>query len=149
MKSLVAGVRWGMMLILFSALAILSASCGGGATETTETETEAPAESASTAQESTEQTSNTEAAAATEGQKLFMHYCAKCHGPKGLGDGPSVGSLRSATGMNLTVLQDREDEELLTTISQGKGTDMPPWGLILSLEEREELIKHLRTLGSQ
>ena len=85
----------------------------------------------------------------TDGPTLFRTFCAKCHGLKGLGDGPSVGSLRSQGGMNLTILQDRSDEEIFNTITAGKGSEMPPWGLILSEEQRWELVKYIRTLGSE
>ncbi len=86
---------------------------------------------------------------AIAGEELFRTYCAKCHGLKGLGDGPSVGSLRTQGGMNLTILQDRSDEEIFLTISAGKGSEMPPWALVLTEEERWALVEYIRTLGSQ
>lgn len=83
----------------------------------------------------------------TDGEELFTLLCTKCHGLSGLGDGPSVGSLSAQAGMNLTDLADRSDEELMTTITEGKGIEMPPWGLILNLEQREVLIAYVRTLA--
>jgi len=85
----------------------------------------------------------------TDGGTLFITYCAKCHGQAGLGDGPSVGSLSSQAGMNLTILQDRSDEELFTIISGGKGVEMPPWGLVLTVEQRQALLEHVRSLANQ
>lgn len=82
----------------------------------------------------------------TGGREMYTYYCAKCHGISGLGDGPSVGSLRSQAGMNLTILGNKSDEEILDTIAQGKGTDMPPWELRLSPEQRKEILGYIRRL---
>lgn len=86
------------------------------------------------------------APAAGSSQELFMNNCAKCHGLKGLGDGPSVGALRTQAGLNLTIVASKSDDELYKTISSGKGSDMPPWELVLTKEQRLDLIKHIRTL---
>ena len=83
----------------------------------------------------------------TDGAALFESYCAKCHGLTGLGNGPSAGSLSTQTGMNLTLLDLRTDEELYQTISAGKGVEMPPWGLVLTPEQRRAILSHVRTLG--
>ncbi len=83
----------------------------------------------------------------TDGETLFITYCAKCHGLGGLGDGPSVGSLRDPSGMNLTILQDRTDDEIFNTITGGKGVEMPPWGLVLTEEQRHSLVSYVRSLG--
>ncbi len=83
----------------------------------------------------------------TDGEELFTLLCTKCHGLGGLGNGPSVASLSTQAGMNLTALADRSDEELMTTITEGKGVEMPPWGLILRVEQREALLAYVRTLA--
>ena len=85
----------------------------------------------------------------TDGEVLFTSYCAKCHGLSGLGNGPSAGSLSTQTGMNLTIVQLKTDEELYQTISAGKGVEMPPWSLVLTPEQRRALLAHVRTLGPQ
>lgn len=82
----------------------------------------------------------------TGGREMYTYYCSKCHGISGLGDGPSVGSLRSQSGMNLTILGSKTDEEILDTIAAGKGTDMPPWELRLSPEQRKEILAYVRQL---
>jgi len=109
-------------------ICILLAACGGGAATPT-----APAAASS----------NTDSAS---GEDLFVNNCAKCHGLGGLGDGPSVGSLRTQAGLNLTILKDKTDDELYETISIGKGSDMPPWELVLTKEQRQGLIQYIRTL---
>ena len=83
----------------------------------------------------------------TDGETLFINLCAKCHGLGGLGDGPSAGSLQTQAGMNLTAVGEKSDEELLSTITLGKGVEMPAWGLILSLEQREAVLGYVRSLG--
>ena len=85
----------------------------------------------------------------TDGEALFTSYCAKCHGMEGLGNGPSAASLSTQTGMNLTILQLKTDEELYQTISAGKGVEMPPWSLVLTPEQRRALLAHVRTLTIQ
>lgn len=82
----------------------------------------------------------------TGGREMYTYYCAKCHGISGLGDGPSVGSLRSQSGMNLTILGSKTDQEILDTIAAGKGNDMPPWELRLSPEQRKEILAYVRQL---
>jgi len=79
-------------------------------------------------------------------EELFVNYCAKCHGLSGLGDGPSVGSLRTQSGLNLTILADKSDDELFEIISTGKGSDMAPWELALTAEQRQGLVQYIRTL---
>lgn len=89
---------------------------------------------------------NADPAPVSGGRDLFMYYCAKCHGVTGLGDGPSVGSLRTQAGLNLTILAKKSDAELDDTIAGGKGTDMPPWELRLRPEQRAEIIQFVRQL---
>ncbi|MBI4787281.1 MAG: cytochrome c [Chloroflexi bacterium] len=84
-----------------------------------------------------------------DGKTLFTNFCAKCHGLGGLGDGPSVGSLRTQAGLNLTLLGERSDRDIFATVSAGKGTEMPPFELRLNKEQREELVKYLRTLAKK
>lgn len=117
---------WVCMLIL----AAFAAACSSASTPTTPSATLASAP-------------NVVAASAEE---LFADNCAKCHGLSGLGDGPSVGSLRTQAGLNLAILKDKTDDELYETISVGKGSDMPPWELVLTKEQRQALVQYVRTL---
>lgn len=80
------------------------------------------------------------------GREMFTYYCAKCHGITGLGDGPSVGSLRTQAGLNLVAAKTKSDQELVDTISGGRGIDMPPWELRLSPQQRTELVQYIRRL---
>lgn len=80
------------------------------------------------------------------GREMYTYYCSKCHGISGLGDGPSVGSLRSQSGLNLTILGNKSDDEIFDVVSAGKGTDMPPWELRLNPEQRKEIVAYVRQL---
>ncbi|MBI4770586.1 MAG: cytochrome c [Chloroflexi bacterium] len=131
-----ARLRRVIPVLLLLALGAASASCGGGAAPVTPAG-EQPAAQAPAAGP----------AGGADVQQLFADRCAKCHGLKGLGDGPSVGSLRTQAGLNLTILGERSDEEILANISAGKGSEMPPFELILTLEERQALVQYVRNLG--
>lgn len=122
-------------LVLVFVVAALTTACMG-----TTPATQTPKSSGATAQASPAQP------AITGGRDLFMAYCAKCHGAGGVGDGPSAGSLRVQPA-NLTLVKDRSDTDIFTTISSGRGSDMPPFELILTREQRQELVKFVRTLG--
>ena len=148
---------------IFLVLALILSACGGSGSETAvETEGEADAQpdtSGLQEQQAEDIILDPEALAAsstvfdpsiTDPETLFVAYCAKCHGLEGLGNGPSAGSLRGVgQGMNLTILQDRSDEEIFNTITSGKGSEMPPWGLVLTEEQRNILVGYIRTLGSE
>ena len=83
-----------------------------------------------------------------DGEILFIDNCAKCHGLQGYGDGPSVGSLGTLTGnMSLAILDSKSDEELLDAITNGRGVEMPPWGLVMNVEQREAVLAYVRTLS--
>ncbi len=118
-------------------LALSLISCSGGATTPASSGVSTPP--AATAAD----------ADIKDGKTLFLTFCAKCHGATGIGDGPSVGSLRTPGGLNLQIVGDKSDKELYTTISAGKGSDMPPWELRLTKEQREELVKYIRTLAKK
>lgn len=148
-------------LLLFVAALWILAGCGGRRAEAPAEEqpvAEAPSSEAAAVTEEKEEVESESpegeraervSTEGVSGEELFRTYCAKCHGLKGLGDGPSVGSLRTQGGMNLTILQDRSDEEIFMTITAGKGSEMPPWGLVLTEEERWALVEYIRTLGGQ
>lgn len=124
-------------------IAVMLAACGGEATSTLlPAEAEDIVSSAVDADKLYASVTDS-----TDGEELFMILCTKCHGLGGLGDGPSVGSLSTQAGLNLTILQDRSDEELMETITIGQGIEMPAWGLILSRTQREALVEFVRTLG--
>ena len=88
-----------------------------------------------------------ELAESMDAETLYINNCAKCHGLTGLGDGPSVGSLNTQSGLNLTILQDMSDEEIREIISVGKGMEMPPWELLLNGDQLQLLTEYVRSLA--
>lgn len=87
----------------------------------------------------------TEARAATA---LFGSMCASCHGEEGRGDGPArppaaqVPDFRDATWQ-----AEHTDEQLATSVRDGRGGFMPGFGTRLSPEGVAALVRHVRRLG--
>jgi mono/diheme cytochrome c family protein len=97
-------------------------------------------------------------ASMNRGSELFDRYCATCHGPEGLGDGPIAGagigvSGRGPLGMVLPIGGDASlarvfsDGHIYTTISLGRGR-MPSYGRITP-EDRWNLVNYIRELNGQ
>jgi mono/diheme cytochrome c family protein len=82
------------------------------------------------------------------GQAIYREHCMDCHGEAGKGDGvkapflsPRPGNLVSAATSAKT------DKELLRTIALGKPrTAMPPWQEVLSSEDQQAVLRHIRSL---
>ena len=80
------------------------------------------------------------------GGGLYGRMCATCHGASGNGTGPSVHGIDSDP-RKLWVwgsAGDAADGYLFSIISDGR-TDMPPWGLVLSENERWDLVNYIKT----
>ncbi len=91
---------------------------------------------------------------AERGKKLYMNYCASCHGVDAKGRGPVSSSLKKQP-TDLTKLQKGPKfptSEINRKISgsslspiHGK-KDMPVWGLIFSQEDIMNLVKYLESI---
>jgi mono/diheme cytochrome c family protein len=89
------------------------------------------------------------------GEKLFINYCASCHGLDGSGEGPVASSLKQRPN-DLRRIQSRYGvfpaEEVGRKISGDLSAtvhgrkDMPVWGLVLSASDINQLVKYLRTI---
>ncbi|MDX1513828.1 MAG: cytochrome c [Gammaproteobacteria bacterium] len=80
------------------------------------------------------------------GEKLYDKYCSKCHGVTGNGAGPSAHGF-STNPRQLWVWHNADkaaDPYLFWMITNGR-TDMPPWGVILSENERWDLVNYIKT----
>lgn len=87
------------------------------------------------------------AASASRGEQLFQKNCAKCHGLSGNGYGTVVHGF-TTWPRQLWVWNNagpEADGYLFWFITNGR-TDMPPWGVILSENERWDLISYIKTL---
>jgi len=90
---------------------------------------------------------------AADAQKLYIHHCAQCHGPKGDGKGPNAASLTVAPKNHTDAkeMAKLSDKDMFTAINEGggsvgKSTAMPVWGKTLSEGEIKDLVAHLRKL---
>jgi len=87
------------------------------------------------------------AASASRGGKLFVNNCAKCHGLSGNGYGTVAHSFttwpRQLWVWNNT--GEETDGYLFWFITNGR-SDMPPFGLILSENNRWDLINYIKTI---
>lgn len=91
----------------------------------------------------------------SRGEKLYMSYCASCHGVDGSGDGPVTSSLKQRPN-DLRRIQSRYGifpaEEVGRKISGDLSApvhgrkDMPVWGLVLSSSDINHLVKYLRSI---
>lgn len=84
---------------------------------------------------------------ASRGEKLYLNNCAKCHGFNGNGYGTVAHSFttwpRQLWAWNNTGAE--TDGYLFWFITNGR-SDMPPWGLILSENERWDLVNYIKTI---
>lgn len=80
-----------------------------------------------------------------QGRKLFLTYCANCHGPDGTGNlmrraMPKIGDLTSAA-----VQSKLKDEDIATMITKGRGK-MPGFGTSIPADQMKPLIAYVRSL---
>ncbi len=90
-------------------------------------------------------------AAAESAADNYKLYCVQCHGTKGVGKGINAPVLAVAP-RNHTSAKDMgelTDSGVFKAIKEGgvavgKSTQMPPWGGVLTDDEINDLVKHLR-----
>ena len=82
------------------------------------------------------------------GSRVYVQRCVLCHGPGGKGDGPAAAGLdpKPRNHTDGSYMNARTDDELLQVIRNGKGA-MPAWGSVLSEEEIQAALKHVRSLA--
>lgn len=87
---------------------------------------------------------------AGRGAKVYMEYCAQCHGPKGEGDGPGALGLDPKPAVHAQMaLSDMPEDYLYNVIfyggkSVGKSPNMPDWGPTIPEQNMADLIVYLR-----
>lgn len=93
-----------------------------------------------------------------EGRKLFVVYCAMCHGPEGRGNGALSDTLwarnriRPRNLTDSTYIASKTDQELFALVSLGgahfhKSGFMPIWSVTLKPEQIKNLIAYIRALS--
>jgi mono/diheme cytochrome c family protein len=88
-----------------------------------------------------------------EGKKLYLNYCASCHGETGKGDGPASQSLpvKPADHTDRAVMGQLSDKFLREIISKGgsavgRSFMMPGWGQ-LTEAQLSDLVAFIRSLA--
>lgn len=93
-----------------------------------------------------------------EGRRLFVFYCAMCHGPQGHGDGALADTLwarnrvRPQNLTDSTYFATRTDPQVFAFISLGgahfhKGGLMPIWSVTLKPAQIKDLISYIRSIS--
>ena len=87
------------------------------------------------------------AASVQAGGTLYESHCARCHGAKGIGDGPGAKYIKpEPTDISSNAAQSRmTDGEIFYKISEGK-RPMPPMKGVLTEEQRWHVVHFVRTL---
>jgi len=93
------------------------------------------------------------AADAAKGAQVFAMYCATCHGPAGLGDGP-VGKTLNPPPRNFQEAKfkygntNQAHFEVITNGAASKGGSplMAPWGAVIPEADRWALVKFVDSL---
>lgn len=78
------------------------------------------------------------------GQKVYVKYCAGCHGPEGKGEGYKILGA-DPTDFTSPSTQEKSDTVLLNTIHEGKST-MPSWKIRLSEQDSQDVLAYIRSL---
>lgn len=84
-------------------------------------------------------------------EEMFQDTCARCHGPKGYGDGPD-GTTLSTHPRNFhdcDIMAKDSDEKVFEEIkggsaSIGRSNDMPSWGEALTDDQIHSLLTFVR-----
>ncbi|MDP2751387.1 MAG: c-type cytochrome [Rhodocyclaceae bacterium] len=92
------------------------------------------------------------------GKKLYDRYCSQCHGNEGKGDGPAAEFVYPRPrDFTMAIFKVRTtlsgqlptDHDLFHLISEGlPGTSMPAWKKFLTVNERWQLVHHVKTFDS-
>lgn len=85
------------------------------------------------------------------GAATYTQFCAVCHGNEGKGDGPGAAALNpKPADFSAEHVQVLSDGGLFWFITNGvPGSAMPPWGEVLSEQQRWEVVNFLRTFDTE
>ncbi len=82
------------------------------------------------------------------GKIIYTKECGKCHGKKGMGDGPNAATLdKNPEPLNNASVKGQTDGELFWKISEGK-KPMPSTKKSLTDDQRWQLVNYIRTFNN-
>jgi mono/diheme cytochrome c family protein len=90
--------------------------------------------------------------AESQGKRLFVHYCATCHGDEARGDGQNASNLRPPPP-DMTASKTTRDAILLRKViaegsaAVGRSPLSPPWGRTLSRQEIDYLVGYCQSVN--
>jgi len=88
-----------------------------------------------------------DAAATTEGGKIYQANCAICHGAKGMGDGVAAAGLsKPPANHSSAAVQKLSDGAIFWKITEGN-SPMPAYKTVYSETQRWQLVNYIRTLA--
>jgi mono/diheme cytochrome c family protein len=89
-----------------------------------------------------------------DGKRLYVSYCATCHGDQGRGDGPAGRALpvKPADHTNGAVMNQLSDKYLTDIIVKGGGAVgkspiMPAWGNQFNEKQIGDLVAYIRSIA--
>lgn len=90
----------------------------------------------------------------SQGRRLFVHYCATCHGDHARGDGQNASNLNPAPP-DMTAPKKPRDPALIRRViaegsaAVGRSPLSPPWGRSLSRQEIDYLVAYCQAIGRE
>jgi len=89
----------------------------------------------------------------TDGKRLFVHYCATCHGDAGQGDGQNAYNLDPPPPdfhESLKVHQPSYWRQIIEggSVAVGRSPQCPPWGRTLASSDLDALVAYLEVLAN-
>jgi mono/diheme cytochrome c family protein len=88
----------------------------------------------------------------SQGRRLFVHYCATCHGDDARGDGQNASNLSPAP-QDMTASRTSQDPALIRRViaegsaAVGRSPLSPPWGRSLSQQQVDYLVAYCQSIG--
>jgi Cytochrome C oxidase, cbb3-type, subunit III len=88
----------------------------------------------------------------SQGRRLFVHYCATCHGDDARGDGQNASNLNPAPP-DMTASTISRDPILTRRVitegsaAVGRSPLSPPWGRSLSRQQVDYLVAYCEAIG--
>lgn len=83
------------------------------------------------------------------GQRLFVIYCAPCHGREGKGDGPVSPKFVPPPDLTHPSIQTGRSDGYMQHVIGTGGAVMPAYGEALAPEERWHIVNFLRSLAKR